>query len=137
MVIAMAPQITPPTFCLDQVGDVLDPVGQPLEVYRRCVQHIRAWSEFRYASCSARNPADVQRVRAMQNVMLSLVGRGLGSCPQYSVAGYGDVIRAKLKLGTDRLIVRSLAVGYADETAPVNRFFPERAPLEDYVQWHD
>lgn len=44
---------------------------------------------------------------------------------------------AELKLGTDRLIVCSLAVGYADEIAPVNRFVPERAPLEDYVQWHD
>jgi nitroreductase len=72
-----------------------------------------------------------------QNVMLGLVARGLGSCPQYSVAGYGDVICAELKLGTDRLIACSLAVGYADETAPVNRFVPERAPLKDYVQWHD
>lgn len=66
MVIVMAPQITPRTFCLNQAGDVLDPVRRPLEAYRRCVQHIRAWSELRYASCPAPSPADVQRVRAIQ-----------------------------------------------------------------------
>lgn len=73
----------------------------------------------------------------LQNVMLGLVACSLGSCPQYSVAGYADVIHAELRLGTDRLIVCGLAVGYADETSPVNRFVPERAPLAEYVQWYD
>jgi nitroreductase len=73
----------------------------------------------------------------LQNVMLSLVACGLGSCPQFSVAGYPDTIRAALGLGPDRLVVCGLAVGYPDETTPVNRFQPGRADLADYVQWHD
>ncbi|HEU5475952.1 MAG TPA: nitroreductase [Actinophytocola sp.] len=73
----------------------------------------------------------------LQNVMLGLVACGLGSCPQYSVAGYADSIRAELGLGADRLIVCGLAVGYPDETVAVNTFHPRRAELEDYVQWHD
>ena len=73
----------------------------------------------------------------IQNVMLGLVARGLASCPQASVAGYSDALRAFLGFGLDRLIVCSLSVGYADETAPVNAFAPERAPLEDYMQWVD
>ncbi|MFF3950801.1 nitroreductase [Streptomyces sp. NPDC001902] len=73
----------------------------------------------------------------LQNVMLGLVAGGLGSCPQFSVAGYGDVLRLKLGIDTDRLVVCTLAVGYADEAAPVNRFVPRRAGLEEYVQWRD
>ena len=73
----------------------------------------------------------------LQNVMLSLVAYGLGSCPQFSVAGYPDAIRAELGLDADRLVVCGLAVGYPDESIPVNRFQPGRAELADYVQWHD
>lgn len=73
----------------------------------------------------------------LQNVMLALVARGLGSCPQVSVAGYPDVIRAELGLGADRLVVCGLAVGYPDESVSVNGFRPQRAELADYVQWHD
>jgi len=72
----------------------------------------------------------------IQNVMLGLVARGLASCPQASVAGYSDAIRAFLGFGSDRLIVCGMSAGYA-ETAPVNAFAPERAPLEDYTQWLD
>lgn len=73
----------------------------------------------------------------MQNVMLGLVAAGLGSCPQYSVARYADVLRDSLGLGGDRLVVSTLCAGYVDESAPVNDFHPERIPLAEYVQWHD
>src|SRR6266545_5911670 len=58
----------------------------------------------------------------LQNVMLALVACGLGSCPQFSVAGYADAIRDELGLGEDRLIVCGLAVGYPDASVPVNHF---------------
>jgi nitroreductase len=73
----------------------------------------------------------------VQNVMLGLVASGLGSCPQYSVARYGDVLRDALGLGADRLIVCTLCVGYVDESDPINAFYPERAPLAEYTRWHD
>ncbi|HEX9945154.1 MAG TPA: nitroreductase [Thermoanaerobaculia bacterium] len=72
-----------------------------------------------------------------QNVMLGLLARGLGSCPQASVTGYSDAIREHLGLGADRLIVCGMSVGYVDESAPVNRFVPERAPLAEYTQWFE
>ena len=56
--------------------------------------------------------------------------------PQASVAGYADILRKELAIGTDRLIVCTLAVGYPDEAAPVNRFVPQRAGLEEFTQWH-
>lgn len=72
----------------------------------------------------------------VQNVMLGLVAHGLGSCPQFSVAGYPQVLREELDL-TGRLIVCTLAVGFPDPAAPVNGFVPARAELADYVRWHD
>jgi nitroreductase len=73
----------------------------------------------------------------VQNVMLGLVACGLGSCPQASVTGYSDAIREHLGLGPDRLIVCGMSVGYPDESAPVNRFAPERAPLSDFTEWFE
>lgn len=71
----------------------------------------------------------------LQNVMLGLVASGLGSCPQYSVAGYADAIREYLGLGADRLVVCNLSVGYVDESAPLNSYHPARAELENYTRW--
>lgn len=73
----------------------------------------------------------------VQNVMLGLVASGLGSCPQNSVAAYGDVIRGQLGLGPDRLVVCGMSVGHPDEADPINAFYPRRAPLHEYVHWHD
>ena len=73
----------------------------------------------------------------LQNIMIGLVACGLGSCPQYSVAGYSDCVRSELDLGTDRLIVCSLAVGYPDPHAVVNAFAPERASVAEYTRWLD
>ncbi|HYU34375.1 MAG TPA: nitroreductase family protein [Thermoanaerobaculia bacterium] len=70
----------------------------------------------------------------VQNVLLGLAARGLGGCPQASVTGYSEAIREHLGL-EDRLIVCGMSVGYPDESAAVNRFAPERAPLSDYTQW--
>jgi nitroreductase len=71
----------------------------------------------------------------LQNVMLGLVACGLGSCPQYSVAGYSDVLREFLGL-RERLVVCTLSVGYVDASAPVNSFVPPRAGLSQYTQWY-
>jgi nitroreductase len=72
----------------------------------------------------------------VQNVMLGLVSFGLGSCPQYSVAGYGFAIRAQLGLPADRVVVCGMSVGYPDPEAAVNEFYPARAPLQEYSGWH-
>lgn len=72
----------------------------------------------------------------LQNVMLGLVSCGLGSCPQYSVARYGKVIRDFLGLPADRLVVCNLSVGYPDDSAPINQFYPERAALGEYTRWY-
>ena len=71
----------------------------------------------------------------MQNVMLGLTAQGLGSCPQFSVAGYADIVRKGLGLTEDRCIVAGMSVGWPDAEAKVNTFVPERLPLSHYVNW--
>jgi nitroreductase len=71
----------------------------------------------------------------MQNLMLGLTAHGLGSCPQFSVAGYPDVVRRVLGLAEDRWIISGMSVGWPVPAAPVNTFVPERLPLEDFVDW--
>lgn len=71
----------------------------------------------------------------LQSVMLGLHALGLGSCPQFSVAGYPDTVRSCLGLGEDRMIVSGLSLGYVDEDAKVNGFVPERRPIDDVVTW--
>ena len=73
----------------------------------------------------------------LQNVMLGITAAGLGSCPQYSVAGYSSAIREHLGLDSSAVVVCGLAVGYVDETAPINTLMPVRAPLEEYMDWFD
>ena len=71
----------------------------------------------------------------LQNLMHALTVQGLGSCPQYSVAGYADVIRATLGLPADRWSVCGLSIGDPDPAAVVNAFVPERLSLVDFVDW--
>ena len=71
----------------------------------------------------------------LQSVMLGLVACGLGSCPQYSVAGYAGAIREHLAFDDDRIVVCGMAVGFVDPEAPINTLVPERAPIHDYVEW--
>lgn len=73
----------------------------------------------------------------MQNVMLSIVAEGLGSCPQVSLCSFSKTIKEKLKISQERIMVCGLSVGYVDDEDNVNSFFPERRPLESYTHWID
>lgn len=75
----------------------------------------------------------------MQNIMLGLVSQGLASCPQFSVAGYPDIIREFLGLTGERSrwMISGMAVGYPDPEAQVNSYVPARLPLEKYVTWYE
>ena len=71
----------------------------------------------------------------MQSVMLGLAAHGLGSCPQFSVAEYANIVRESLGLAEDRCIVAGMSVGWPDLEAKVNTFVPGRLPLDHYVSW--
>jgi nitroreductase len=69
----------------------------------------------------------------LQNLMLLAGERGLATCPQEAWAAVHETVADHLALPPDRILYCGLALGYADEQAPINRWRTERAPLEDFA----
>lgn len=73
----------------------------------------------------------------IQTVMLCAKGQGLDTCPQASLSEFPDVIRDELGLGSDKLIICGLALGYADTSNPVNQYRTVREPTSVFTNWHE
>jgi nitroreductase len=69
----------------------------------------------------------------LQNLMLLAEERGLATCPQEAWAAVHETVAQHLALPQERMLYCGLALGYADEAAPVNRWRSERAPLEEFA----
>jgi nitroreductase len=68
----------------------------------------------------------------LQSIMLLAREYGLHTCPQEAWAPFHEVIRAYLNVPKEEIIFCGMAVGYADETAPINTLVSERAPLAEW-----
>jgi nitroreductase len=73
----------------------------------------------------------------IQNVMLAACGFGLATCPQASLAEYPDIVRGMLDVPDSQALICGLALGYADTTAPVNRYRTVREPVSAFATWHE
>lgn len=73
----------------------------------------------------------------IQTVMLLAAERGLATCPQGIFSMFHPTVEEILELPDDRLVVCGMSLGYADETAPVNRLESERAELDDFSVFLD
>lgn len=71
----------------------------------------------------------------IQTVMLAAVGHGLSTCPMAMVGRYPDVLREVLGIPATKRIFCGMALGYADDDAPVNQFVSGRVPPEEFVMW--
>ena len=71
----------------------------------------------------------------MQTVMLLAAERGLATCPQEAWALVHKTIGDMLGLGEDRLFYCGIALGFADESHPINGWRTERVPLEDFASF--
>jgi len=69
----------------------------------------------------------------MENIMLLAREHGLHTCPQEAWAMFHPQIREYLSVPENEMIFCGMAVGYADEAAPVNSLESERAPLGEYL----
>jgi len=63
-------------------------------------------------------------------------GAGLDTCAQAAWCHYHAVIRREIGFDEEQTVVCGMALGHADENAPINRLVTERAPLEDWAEWH-
>jgi nitroreductase len=69
----------------------------------------------------------------LQNLMLLAGERGLATCPQEAWAAVHATVAEHLALPPERILYCGLALGYADDDAPINKLRTDRAPLEDFA----
>ena len=73
----------------------------------------------------------------IQSVMIAARQFGLETIPQAALANFHEVLRARLSVPDDEIIICGMGIGYPDTSAKVNSFTTEREPLENFVTWVD
>jgi nitroreductase len=69
----------------------------------------------------------------LQSIMLLVREHGLHSCAQEAWAPFHEVIRAYLDVPAEQMIFCGMAIGHADESAPINSLVSERADLGEWA----
>jgi nitroreductase len=73
----------------------------------------------------------------MENVMLLARQYGLHTCPQEAWAVWHGTIREYLSVPDNEMVFCGMSVGYADDTAPINRLVSERASLDVFASFRE
>jgi nitroreductase len=68
--------------------------------------------------------------------MLMARAHGLHSCPQEAWAVWHRIVREHLNVPDNEMVFCGMAIGHADETAPVNTLVSERAPVAEFTTFH-
>jgi nitroreductase len=71
----------------------------------------------------------------MQSIMLLAREYGLHTCPQESWSGWYREVAEAVALPAGRMLFSGIAVGYRDESAPINRLRTTRAPLAEFASF--
>jgi nitroreductase len=71
----------------------------------------------------------------LQTLMLLLRERGLDSCAQECWSIYPKTVGSVLQPPPELMLFCGMAIGYADESAPVNRFRSKRLDLTQFAQF--
>jgi nitroreductase len=72
----------------------------------------------------------------MQNIMLLAREHGLHTCAQEAWASWHRSVGEFLALPPEVMLFCGLAIGYRDDTAPINALRTDRAPLEEFARFH-
>jgi nitroreductase len=70
----------------------------------------------------------------MQNLMLLAVERGLDTCAQEFWARYPRTVGGFIGLPDDHMLFSGMALGYRDETAPINGWRTRRDPFDAWCE---
>ena len=73
----------------------------------------------------------------LQNIMVLARDHGLETCPQVAFSHWHAAIRQAIDISDDMIVVCGMSLGYADWARPENTLITERAPLDDFVNFHD
>ncbi|MEW5902660.1 MAG: nitroreductase [Acidobacteriota bacterium] len=70
-------------------------------------------------------------------LLLAATAEGLATCPIGMVRAYEDDLKDHLNVPESKRLVVAVALGYPDDTAPINEFRSPRAELKEFVRWID
>jgi nitroreductase len=70
----------------------------------------------------------------MQTVMLLAVAEGLATCPQEYWARYPQTVARFVGMPDDHMLFSGMALGYADDDAPINGWRTRRDPLDVWCE---
>ncbi|MBB5686522.1 nitroreductase [Sphingobium boeckii] len=73
----------------------------------------------------------------LQSFMLLAVDAGLATCPQECWAMYPETVRGFLGTPAERMLFCGMAIGFEDAAEPANQLRTDRAPLEQWAQFHE
>lgn len=71
----------------------------------------------------------------LQTLMLAARAFGLHTCPQAAWNNYAKIVRPFIGASSDEILVCGMALGYADESAPVNTYRTPRETVESFTRW--
>jgi nitroreductase len=71
----------------------------------------------------------------MQSIALAALDRGVSSCMQEAWARVRATLKSHFKLPLNELIYCGMALGYADETAVVNKLRSDRAEVDEFAEF--
>jgi nitroreductase len=71
----------------------------------------------------------------IQNIMLLARAHGLHSCAQEAWTSWHKTVSAFLDLPPEHILFCGIALGHADEEAPINRWRAEREPVEAFTKF--
>jgi nitroreductase len=70
----------------------------------------------------------------LDNLMLGLTALGYGSCPQFSVMIYPDLLKKHIPNSADTLFIAGLPFGRPKAGSHVNAFQPTREPIDTWFK---
>ncbi|HEY5929455.1 MAG TPA: nitroreductase [Burkholderiales bacterium] len=73
----------------------------------------------------------------VSNFMLAAGNHGVATIAQAALASYPEFIRRYFDLPANRKMICGIALGYADESHPINGYRTARVPLADSVRYVD
>jgi nitroreductase len=69
----------------------------------------------------------------LQTVCLLARDHGLHTCPQQAWVSFHKTVRSFLDLPDNLMVYSGMALGYADEAAPINRWRAPREPVDSFA----
>ncbi|MGH6727820.1 MAG: nitroreductase family protein [Pseudolabrys sp.] len=102
--------------------------------YARNYQCFGAPAALFFAREKAHGPAQWADIGGyLQTVALLARGYGLHTCPQQAWVSFHRTVREYLELPENLMIYSGMAIGYADEAAPINKWRAPREPLDAFA----